>query len=84
MRVIPYNELKPLKGIPYSRDHLRRKCAAHEFPQPIRFSESRIGWLEHELDEWIEQQVAKRDSKDAALDPLLEGKAASQARRGQS
>ena len=43
MKLIDFKNLGPLKGINYSRDHLRRKWKASEFPKPIRVSEHQIG-----------------------------------------
>jgi prophage regulatory protein len=66
MRVIPYDRLKPDKGIGYSRDHLRRKCAAGEFPQPIPISDRRIAWDEAEVDRWLVERAGRRDAKAVA------------------
>jgi prophage regulatory protein len=61
MKVLSYVELKPKKGIPYTRMHLRRLSREGRFPRPIRISEQRIGWLEHEIDAWLADRVAERD-----------------------
>ncbi len=61
MRLITFKELGPKKGINYSRDHLRRKCRAGEFPQPVPVSSRRIAWLESEVDRHIEELVARRN-----------------------
>ena len=53
MKLIDFKSLGPAKGINYSRDHLRRKCKAGEFPQPIPVSALRIAWIEAEVDEWL-------------------------------
>jgi predicted DNA-binding transcriptional regulator AlpA len=50
MRILVYEELKPKKGIDYSRDHLRRKEKKLEFPHHINLGEGRIAWLENEID----------------------------------
>jgi prophage regulatory protein len=49
---------------------LRRTCiyegmAEGEFPKHIVLGKKAVGWLESEVDEWIDAQVAKRDGKDA-------------------
>jgi prophage regulatory protein len=62
MRVLTFDQLKPEKGIVYSRDHLRRKVAAGEFPAPIPISERRIAWVESEVDAWLAERAAKRDA----------------------
>jgi prophage regulatory protein len=62
MRIVSFEELRPLKGIVYSRDHLRRLCDDGKFPKPIRLSSARIAWLESDVDEWIAQRAAERDA----------------------
>jgi prophage regulatory protein len=34
---------------------------AGKFPKPIRLGGNSVGWLEHEVDAWIEARVAERD-----------------------
>ena len=60
VRLIVFNQLRPEKGIVYSRDHLRRKCAAGEFPRPISLSDRRIAWIESEIDEHLKQLAEQR------------------------
>jgi predicted DNA-binding transcriptional regulator AlpA len=60
--LIVFVELKPKKGIDYSRDHLRRKWKAGEFPAPVSISDRRIAWIESEVDDWIAARIAKRDA----------------------
>ena len=65
MKLIDFKSLGPLKGINYSRDHLRRKCKAGEFPKPVRVSEHRIGWVEAEVDAWL---AAKEQARDTSVE----------------
>jgi prophage regulatory protein len=37
------------------------------FPRPVPLGDRAVGWLEHEVDAWIEAQRAKRDATTAAL-----------------
>lgn len=64
MKVVGFSQLKPIYGIPYTRDHLRRKVKAGEFPPPIQLSERMIAWREEDVEEWIRsrpvQAVASR------------------------
>jgi prophage regulatory protein len=60
MKMISFDRLKPEKGIPYSRDHLRRKCKIGEFPQPIPLSDRRIAWDEAEIDLWLTERARLR------------------------
>jgi prophage regulatory protein len=60
MRVITYKDLKPLKGIPFSREHLRRLEAAGRFPKRIRLTEGGDynGYVEKEIDEYLAARAA--------------------------
>lgn len=40
-----------------SRSGLYRKIAEGLFPQPIKLSARSVGWLEDEVDAWIEQRI---------------------------
>ncbi len=33
--------------------HIRRAAKGGSFPQPIRLSEARMGWLESDVDAWV-------------------------------
>ena len=39
--------------------HIRRATKEGNFPQPIQLSEARMGWLESDVDTWIEQATRK-------------------------
>ncbi|WP_210243415.1 AlpA family phage regulatory protein [Mesorhizobium sp. B2-4-14] len=65
MRVLGYDGLKA-KGIPYSKPHLWRLCKAGKFPRPVKLGENRIAFVEDEIDAWLAQRVAERDSAEAA------------------
>lgn len=60
MRLITYAQLKPEKGIGYSRVHLARLVRAGMFPRPIPLSDARIAWVEEEVDRWICDRCAAR------------------------
>jgi prophage regulatory protein len=63
VKLIDYKDLRPVKGIAYSRDHLRRKWKANEFPRPISISAHRIAWIEAELDAWLAAKAQARDAE---------------------
>jgi prophage regulatory protein len=58
-RWLSYKELKPLKGISYSRIHLKRLEDAGKFPKRIECG-ARVYWCEHEVDEWKQRQADAR------------------------
>jgi len=49
-------------GIKYTRSHLWRLVRAGRFPKPVKLSESRNVWRADEVDTWIQQRIAARDS----------------------
>jgi prophage regulatory protein len=62
LKLIDFKGLSSSKGINYSRDHLRRKCRAGEFPKPIPVSDRRIGWIESKIDKWLADKQQQRDA----------------------
>ena len=63
MRLLTIDELKSLKGIPYSKPHLWRLIRAGKFVRPLRLGENRIAFSEQEIDAFLEAKVAERDAK---------------------
>jgi prophage regulatory protein len=63
MRIITFKDLKPLKGIPFSREHLRRLEALGKFPKRVRLTEGGdyYGYVEKEIDEHLAARAAARD-----------------------
>lgn len=53
LKLISFEDLNALKGIRYSRDHVRRMAKAGAFPKPISVGAARIAWVESEVDEWL-------------------------------
>lgn len=45
----------------YSGSSIYSMMAAGEFPRPVRLGKRAVGWLEHEIDEWIAARVAQRE-----------------------
>ena len=69
MRVLSLSELRSVKGIPYSREHLRRLMIAGRFPKPVKLGpavNSRAAWPEEEVDQWLAARTAERDKSDEA------------------
>lgn len=56
------NALKA-RGITYSNAHLIRLEKVGKFPQRVPISAGRVLWLQHEIDEWIEEKAAARGVK---------------------
>jgi prophage regulatory protein len=68
MRLITYKELKPLKGIPFSREHLRRLEADGKFPKRVRLAEGGdyYGYVETEIDNYLASRAAAREGAEVA------------------
>jgi prophage regulatory protein len=66
MRLLPYEDLRRKKGIPYCRDHTRRLSKIGRFPKPVQLSNRRIAYVEEEIDAWIAAKLAARDDLDPA------------------
>jgi prophage regulatory protein len=64
-RLIPYEALKA-KCIMYSKPHLWRLEKAGKFPKRVPVGASRYGYLEVEVDAWIDDRIAARDGAKAA------------------
>jgi prophage regulatory protein len=60
MRVLRLPDVQAKAGP--SRSTIYEGIANGTFPKPIRLGPKSVGWLEHEVDEWIAQRVAARDS----------------------
>jgi prophage regulatory protein len=65
VKLLDFKDLRPMKGINYSRDHLRRKASAGEFPKPISLSAHRIAWSEASIDSWLadKERVSRGSSE---------------------
>jgi predicted DNA-binding transcriptional regulator AlpA len=62
-RLLAYNQLNPLKGISFSRQHLYRLEKAGEFPCRFQLSpgeRARKFWWEREIDEWPRSKAKTR------------------------
>ena len=41
----------------FSTGHLRRLAKENKFPKPVQISENRSGWLEEDVNKWIENRI---------------------------
>ena len=64
-RFITFNELKPLKGISWTRMHLDRLEKAGRFPKRVHLSRQSIAWVESEIDDFLAERLAERDARPA-------------------
>ena len=66
-RYLRYPDLKPLKGIPFSRQHIGRLQKARKFPLSVSFGDNTEVFIDEEIDRWTADRIAERDAKAAAL-----------------
>ena len=65
MKILSYSDLTE-RGIRFSKVHLWRLERAGKFPKRVPLGKARHGWLETEIDEWIEARLSERDGPEAA------------------
>lgn len=54
------------KRLQLSKAWIYQQVALDNFPRPISLGARAVGWVEAEIDEWIEQRIAEsRDGGDA-------------------
>jgi prophage regulatory protein len=58
MKVLTYDDLKPQKGISYSKVQIWRLEKQDKFPKRIQLGPGRHAWLDSEIDEWIVARAA--------------------------
>jgi len=61
-RVVSKKELKTVCGIPYCPAHIARLEKAGRFPKRIVLGQNRVAWLQSEVEEWLNERIAKRDA----------------------
>ena len=54
----------------FSKSTIRRLELAGEFPRRVRISANAIGWIEAEIDRWIEARAAEREPQAADVNRL--------------
>jgi prophage regulatory protein len=83
MKLLPFGDLRAAKGIVFSRAQIYRLVKAGAFPRQIRVGGQRVGWIESEIDAWIESKIHERDSADGEAERArLSAAASNKARLG--
>jgi prophage regulatory protein len=59
-RILGWQDLRD-RGIHWSRQWTLAQEKVGAFPRRIRLGINSVGWLEDEIDTWIEQRTAERD-----------------------
>jgi prophage regulatory protein len=60
-RLLSFEDL-PAKSITYSRAHIFRLIKQRKFPRPVKGVGKANGFVEDEIDAFVESRVAERDT----------------------
>jgi predicted DNA-binding transcriptional regulator AlpA len=60
-RALRYEQLKSEKGIPWTRQYIRRLERANKFPHHFNLGPNTVAWLEEEIDALLDARAAERD-----------------------
>jgi prophage regulatory protein len=61
MNVLGFRDLRK-KGIPFTRQHIHKLIRNKRFPRPIKIGGGTNAWPEQEIDNYLEDCIAKRDT----------------------
>ena len=59
MRLLTKKEVR--EKVCYSPQHIARLEARGQFPKRVRLGANRVGWVEREVNAWIEDRISERD-----------------------
>ena len=59
MRILSKRQLKEL--VLYSPQHIARLEAAGKFPQRVKLGANRVGWVESEVLDWLQERIDRRE-----------------------
>lgn len=59
MRLLSKRQVR--EKVLYSPQHIDRLEKEGKFPKRVRLGPSRVGWVESEVDEWLECLIRQRD-----------------------
>jgi prophage regulatory protein len=61
MKVLGYPDLRS-KGIKFTRQHIHKLTRQGRFPPPFKLGNNTNAWTETEIDEYLKDCVAQRDT----------------------
>ena len=59
MRLLTKTEVR--NRVCYSPQHIARLEKAGKFPKRVTLGPNRVGWVEEEIDRWIQDRIDERD-----------------------
>jgi prophage regulatory protein len=60
MKMLSKRQLKEL--VLYSPQHVARLEAAGQFPKRVQLGQCRVGWVEQEVLDWLQERIRRRDT----------------------
>ena len=61
MRILSKRDLKEL--VLYSPQHIARLEKAGQFPQRVQLGSNRVGWVESEVMDWLNERISLRSDQ---------------------
>ena len=61
MRILSARQVSELTSL--SIPQIRRMASAGTMPRPVRISGSRVGWVQHDIEAWIEAAAEARNTE---------------------
>ena len=59
-RILKLPQVEEVTGL--RRDSIYRLAREGKFPRPIKLSEKSSGWIEHEVQAFLDERIAERDA----------------------
>lgn len=59
MKILRCKEVEKKLSIGHSK--IYRMIEENQFPRPIKLGPKSVGWLESEIDEWVQEKIDERD-----------------------
>ena len=59
MRILSKRQLREL--VLYSPQHIARLEKAGKFPKRVKLGQARVGWIESEVSDWLQERIDARD-----------------------
>jgi prophage regulatory protein len=60
MKMLSKRQLKEL--VLYSPQHVARLESAGQFPKRVQLGQCRVGWVEQEVQDWLQERIRRRDT----------------------
>jgi prophage regulatory protein len=61
LRILRLHQVMTLTGL--GKTSIYQLQAQHDFPMSVQLTATAVGWIEHEIQDWLAQRVARRMRK---------------------